>query len=601
MCGIVGYIGKREALPILIQSLYRLEYRGYDSSGVVFQGKNDLKIFRKKGKIKDLEFLLSGKSIRSKSGIGHTRWATHGKPSDINAHPHTDCNGDYAVVHNGIIENFQELKNYLKERGHKLKSETDTEILAHLLEEGGNENPLESLKYALKKIQGYYAFGIINKNFPNKLWFTRLGPPLIIGIGEEEFFIASDYNPILPYTKKIVILEEGDIVQIEGNNLKIFSREFIEVERSINFIDWDPVMAEKGGYKHFMLKEIYEQPIALRDTFSTCSIDEKGNLNLDEYNLPKGVKRVLIVACGTSLHAGLIGKFYFENLSNISTEVDYGSELRYRNPLLDKRVLILGISQSGETADTIASLKLGKERGCRIFSICNVKGSQIDRLSDKAFITNAGPEIGVASTKAFTTQLFALFLLALQWRKEKGFVIKEYLKELHKLPLSVEKVLKKDEEIQELAKLFFKKENFLYLGRGLNYPIALEGALKLKEISYIHAEGYPAGEMKHGPIALIDENMPVFVIATEDPLKKKMMANMEEVKARDGILIGLVNEGDEEAKKLCDYTIEVPKTHNFLQPIINVVPLQLLAYYIALKRGCDVDQPRNLAKSVTVE
>lgn len=600
MCGIVGYLGKREALPVLLQSLYKLEYRGYDSAGIVLHLKNDLKIYRKKGKIRDLELSISSKHRNSTSGIGHTRWATHGKPTDRNAHPHTDCKGNYAVVHNGIIENFHSLREYLLKNGHILSSDTDTELIAHLLEEEKG-SPLEALKRVLKKIQGYYALGIIHKDFPDRLWVARLGPPLILGVGEGEYFIASDYNPILPFTKKIIILEDGDFAEISLKGIRVFSREEKEVERKISFIDWDPMMAEKGGFKHFMLKEIYEQPEAIRDTILTSMVDSEAGISLEEFNLPKKINRILIVACGTSLHAGLVGKFYIENLSGFSVEVDYASELRYRNPILDKNTLILGISQSGETADTIASLKLGKEKGCPVYSICNVKGSQIDRLSDRTFLTKAGPEIGVASTKAFTTQLLSLFLLSLQWAKQRGKNIDVFLGELQRLPFLVEKILKKDEELQELARLFFKKEHFLYLGRGLNYPIALEGALKLKEISYIHAEGYPAGEMKHGPIALIDENMPVVAIATRDAHQRKMLANMEEVKARDGILIGIINEGDVEIKKLCNFSVEVPETDPFLQPIINIVPLQLLAYHIALKRGCDVDQPRNLAKSVTVE
>jgi len=600
MCGIVGYLGNKEALPILLQSLYKLEYRGYDSAGIVLHLKSDLKIFRKKGKIRDLEMSIVSKHFKAYSGIGHTRWATHGKPTDRNAHPHTDCKGNYAVVHNGIIENFHSLREYLIKNGHILSSETDTELIAHLLEEE-TTSPLEALKNVLKKIQGYYALAVIHKDFPENIWVARFGPPLILGVGENDFYIASDYNPILPFTKKVLILEDGDYAQIGKNSIKIFSKEGKGVERPVNIIDWDPVMAEKGGFKHFMLKEIFEQPEALRDTILTSLSDNKNVLNLSEFNLPKRIKKVLIVACGTSLHSGLVGKFYIENLAKIPVEVDYASELRYRNPILDKNTLILGISQSGETADTIASLKMGKENGSLVYSICNVKGSQIDRLSDKTFITKAGPEIGVASTKAFTTQLLSLFLLSLEWKKQKGEDISLFLEDLQKLPVFIEKILKKNDQIQELARLFFKKENFLYLGRGLNYPIALEGALKLKEISYIHAEGYPAGEMKHGPIALIDENMPVVAIATEDPVKGKMVANMEEVKSRDGILIGVINETDYEIKKLCDYTIEVPKINIYLQPIINVVPLQLLAYHIALKRGCDVDQPRNLAKSVTVE
>lgn len=600
MCGIVGYLGKKEALPILLQSLYKLEYRGYDSAGIVLHLKDNLKIYRKKGKIKDLEDSIPLKHKNAISGIGHTRWATHGKPTDRNAHPHTDCKGNYAVVHNGIIENFHFLRDNLLKKGHILSSETDTELIAHLLEDE-NGQPLEALKNVLKKIQGYYALGIIHKGFPDKLWVARFGPPLILGIGEGEFYIASDYNPILPFTKKVLILEDGDFAEISLKSLKIFSKEGKEVERKINLIDWDPVMAEKGGFKHFMLKEIYEQPEAIRDTILSSFQDTEKGIVLDEFNLPKKIKRILISACGTSLHSGLVGKFYIENLAGIPVEVDYASELRYRNPILGEDTLILGISQSGETADTIASLKLGKEKGSLIYSICNVKGSQIDRLSDRTFITKAGPEIGVASTKAFTTQLLSLFLLSLQWAKKRGKEIKEFLEELQKLPVFLERILKKEDEIQELARVFFKKEHFLYLGRGLNYPIALEGALKLKEISYIHAEGYPAGEMKHGPIALIDENMPVVSIATQDFHHKKMIANMEEVKARDGILIGLINEGDDETKKLCNYVIEVPKINQYLQPIINIIPLQLLAYHIALKRGCDVDQPRNLAKSVTVE
>jgi glucosamine--fructose-6-phosphate aminotransferase (isomerizing) len=600
MCGIVGYIGGKASLPLLIDGLYKLEYRGYDSSGVVLYTPGGLKVFRTPGKIRELEAMTRDERNSSGLGIGHTRWATHGKPSQKNAHPHLDCRGAFAVVHNGIIENHAVLRRELAGKGHVFTSETDTEVLAHLLEEQ-KAPPLEALLAARERISGYYAFAMIHKDHPEALWAARLGPPLLIGLGEGETSLASDYMPILPHTKRVVILEDYDVAEITKEGVRVFGRDGKPVERPVLNVQWDTLQAEKGGFRHYMLKEIHEQPQAVRDTFNGSLSFESSSISLEGFDLLGRARRILIPACGTSWHAGLIGKFYFENLAGIPTEVEYASELRYRHPILTPDTLLLGISQSGETADTIASLRLGLESGCRVASICNVQGSEIHRMSHATFLTKAGPEIGVASTKAFTTQLTALFLMALYARQAKGGPVAEHFDALQTLPHLLDQVLRKDAQIQELARLFFKKRDFLYLGRGVNYPIALEGALKLKEISYIHAEGYPAGEMKHGPIALIDETMPVVAVATPSEIQAKMLANMEEVRARDGILIGVVGEGDEAAAALCTHAVEVPVTHPLLQPLINILPLQLLAYHVAVRLGCDVDQPRNLAKSVTVE
>ena len=600
MCGIVGYIGTRECLPLLIDGLYKLEYRGYDSSGVVLYDPSGLKVFRTRGKIRELEAMTHGVHLPATLGIGHTRWATHGKPSQQNAHPHLDCNGGFAVVHNGIIENHADLRKEMIAKGHVITSETDTEILAHLLEEQ-HTDPLSALLASRERISGYYAFAILHKDHPEALWAARLGPPLLIGLGNGETYLASDYMPILPHTKRVVILEDYDVAEITREGVRVFGRDGNPVERPEMTVQWDTLQAEKGGFRHFMLKEIHEQPQAVRDTFNGALGFEASRITLEGFDLLARAKRILIAACGTSWHAGLIGKFYFENLAGIPTEVEYGSELRYRHPILTPDTIMLGISQSGETADTIASLRLGLDSGCPVAAICNVQGSQIHRMSHATFLTKAGPEIGVASTKAFTTQLMALFLMALYARQARGHSVGEFFDAVQTLPYLMERALRGEEQVAELARLYFKKRDFLYLARGVDYPIALEGALKLKEISYIHAEGYPAGEMKHGPIALIDETMPVVAVATPSEIQSKMMANIEEVKARDGILIGIIGERDEAAAALCDHAVRVPLTHPLLQPLINILPLQLLAYHVAVRLGCDVDQPRNLAKSVTVE
>ncbi len=600
MCGIVGYIGARPALPILLEGLYKLEYRGYDSSGVVLHTEWGLQVFRTPGKIRDLENLTRGASAPYPLGIGHTRWATHGKPSESNAHPHLDCKGLYAVVHNGIIENHMELRKELVGRGHTITSETDTELIAHLLEEQ-EKPPLEALLSIRGRLAGYYAFAVLRRDDPDTLWAARLGPPLLIGLGEGETYLASDYMAILAHTKKVILLEDQDVAEVKAGGVRVFDRDGREVQRPVQTLQWDALQAEKGGFRHFMLKEIHEQPQAIRNSYDGKICMEEPRMDLEGFDALRNIDRVLIAACGTSWHAGLVGKFYLEQLARVPVEVQYASELRYRRPILTPETLMLGISQSGETADTIASLRLGLEAGCPVASVCNVQGSQIHRMSTAAVLTQAGPEIGVASTKAFTTQLIALFLLALWWRQKRGEGIRPLYDALLALPHLMDRVLRTEAQVQELARLFFRKRDFLYLGRGVNYPIALEGALKLKEISYIHAEGYPAGEMKHGPIALIDETMPIVAVATPGDIHAKMMANMEEVKARDGILIGIVGEGDGQTASICDHAIEVPVTHPLLQPVVNIVPLQLLAYHIAVKLGCDVDQPRNLAKSVTVE
>jgi len=504
------------------------------------------------------------------------------------------------VVHNGIIENHMELRKEMSARGHTITSETDTELIAHLLEER-DKPPLEALLEIRGRMTGYYAFAVLRRDDPSTLWAARLGPPLLIGLGEGETFLASDFMAILAHTKRVVILEDHDVAEVKAGGVRIFDRNGAEIQRPVQTILWDTLQAEKGGFRHFMLKEIHEQPQAVRQSFDGKLCMDEPRVVLQDFDALEGVNRVLIAACGTSWHAGLVGKFYLEQLARVPTEVQYASELRYRQPILTPDTLMLGISQSGETADTIASLRLGLAAGCPVGSVCNVQGSEIHRMSKPTLLTQAGPEIGVASTKAFTTQLTALFLIALWWRQKRGEDIRPYFDALLALPHQMDRVLRTEAQVQELARLFFKKRDFLYLGRGVNYPIALEGALKLKEISYIHAEGYPAGEMKHGPIALIDETMPIVAIATPDEIHSKMMANMEEVKARDGILIGIVGEGDTQTASICDHVIEVPVTHPLLQPVLNIVPLQLLAYHIAVRLGCDVDQPRNLAKSVTVE
>ncbi len=614
MCGIVGYVGNKDVVPILIDGLKRLEYRGYDSAGIGVIEDGRLELRRCVGKIFNLENVLKEKPTRGNIALGHTRWATHGRPSEENAHPHTDCRDRLVVVHNGIIENYLTLKKKLIKEGHKFKSETDTEVLAHLVEKyfmksRGKKNLLPALQRALKEVEGSYALGVISVDDPERIVCARKDSPLVIGLGKREFFIASDVPAILAHTRKVIYLDDGETAQLTANGVEVYDKSGRRIEKRVFQISWDPIMAEKGGYKHFMLKEIHEQPRAIEDTFRGRMAPDKGEVYWEELGLSKedirNIEKVHIVACGTSYHAGLYGEFVFEELAKLSCEVDIGSEFRYRNPIINGKTLVLLISQSGETADTLAGLKEAKEKGGKTLAICNVLGSTATREADGVVYTRAGPEIGVASSKAFTAQLTALCLLAIYFGRVRGTLGKEEAKNilmhlLH-IPHQVEEVLENQEEIVACAQTYFKRMHFLFLGRHINYPIALEGALKLKEISYIHAEGYPAGEMKHGPIALIDENMPVLAIATNSKVYEKVLANIEEVKARDGIIIALANRNNKEIKKKVNHVLYLPETIEILSPIVNVVSLQLLAYHIAALRGCDVDQPRNLAKSVTVE
>jgi len=614
MCGIVGYVGNKDVVPILIDGLKRLEYRGYDSAGIGVIENGRLELRRCVGKICNLENVLKEKPCKGSIALGHTRWATHGRPSEENAHPHTDCQDRLVVVHNGIIENYLTLKKGLVKEGHKFKSETDTEVLAHLVEKylaksRGKKSILFALQRALKEVEGSYAVGVISVDDPEKIVCARKESPLVIGLGRKEYFIASDVPAILGYTRKVIYLDDGETAEVSTSGVEVYDKSGRKIKKKVFQISWDPVMAEKGGYKHFMLKEIHEQPRAIRDTFRGRMAPDKGEVYLEEIGLSKEeirkIEKVYIVACGTSYHSALYGEFLFEELVRLPCEVDIGSEFRYRNPIINGNTLVLLISQSGETADTLAGLKEAKEKGGKTLAICNVLGSTATREADGVIYTRAGPEIGVASSKAFTAQLTALCLLAIYFGRIRGTLGKEkarnILMHLLRIPHQVEEVLENQEEIIACAQSYFKKIDFLFLGRHINYPIALEGALKLKEISYIHAEGYPAGEMKHGPIALIDENMPVLAIATNSKVYEKVMANIEEVKARDGIVIALATKNNKEIKKKAEYVFYLSETMEILSPIVNVVSLQLLAYHIAALRGCDVDQPRNLAKSVTVE
>ncbi|MDR1195759.1 MAG: glutamine--fructose-6-phosphate transaminase (isomerizing) [Endomicrobium sp.] len=609
MCGIVGYIGEENAADIIYKGLERLEYRGYDSAGIALVSQSgEVEIRRSVGKLNRLGANLVKNPLVGKVGIGHTRWATHGKPSEENAHPHTDETKSIVIVHNGIIENYAELKNMLQKEGVTFKSETDTEAVVHLIKKYYKGNLLQAVQTALKEIKGSYALVIIDKNNPDRIVCARLDAPLIIGIGENENFIASDIPALLPYTRKMMFLENGDIAEITKDKISVLDKKNNPCEREIKTILWDAVQAEKGGYKHFMLKEIFEQPRTIEDTFKGRIYPEEGRVYIEEAKLEADflnkLSKVYIVACGTSYYAGLVGKILIENFARIPAEVDTASEFRYRDPICDNSLIIV-ISQSGETADTLAALRLAKEKGCPTLAVCNAVGSSLSREAHHVIYTHCGPEIGVASTKAFTGQLTALYVLALDWAAKKESMSKEmlkkYLKELWEIPLKVSEFLKKADSVQEIAKIFTNKRDFLYLGRNVNYPVALEGALKLKEISYIHAEGYPAGEMKHGPIALIDERMPVVAIAPKGKVYEKMLSNIEEAKARGGTVIAVVSEKDEIIKQKSDYQIFIPETDEYLSPIMAVIPLQLLAYYIAVILGCDVDQPRNLAKSVTVE
>jgi glucosamine--fructose-6-phosphate aminotransferase (isomerizing) len=609
MCGIVGYIGPRETARVLIDGLKRLEYRGYDSAGIAVFHRGKVEIRRKEGKLARLEELIGGETFDGRVGIGHTRWATHGRPSDKNAHPHKA--GKVAVVHNGIIENYLPLKEILKSKGHVFASETDTEIISHLIDEFIREgySSLEAVRIALDKIKGSYALGILIEGEEQSLIAARKESPLVIGLGKGEFFIASDIPPVLPYTREFIFMEDGEVALLSSQGVKFFDAKGGEVPKEPKQVNWNPLMAEKGGYKHFMLKEIFEQPRAAIDTIRGRFSEERGDAVLEDVHFDpkflKKMRRINLIACGTSYHAALVGKFLIEELCRIPVEADIGSEFRYRNPIIEEDHLLVAISQSGETADTLAALREAKRKGAMTLAICNVVESSLAREADHVIYTHAGPEIGVASTKAFTTQLVILFLLALRIGRELGHLSNEagktLIEALVRVPHLMEEFLKTSQQVEKIARKYLQARDFLYLGRGINYPIALEGALKLKEISYVHAEGYPAGEMKHGPIALIDRDMPVVVLATQNDVYEKVISNIEEVRAREGKIIALASPSDQEIVKKVDDVIFIPETLPSLTPILLTLPLQLLAYYMADFKGTDVDQPRNLAKSVTVE
>jgi len=618
MCGIVGYIGKQRAVPVILDGLKRLEYRGYDSAGIAVSNDQDgLVVRRAKGKLINLETVLLDCPIDGHYGVGHTRWATHGRPSEDNAHPHRDCTGDFVVVHNGIVENYLVLKRQLELEGHTFKTETDTEAVAHLVEKYFRGDLEEAVRAAIQDISGVYALAIVSRPDPCKIVVARCGPPVVIGLGREEYFVASDVPAILNHTRDMVFLADGDMAVLTGQGVRFTDLSGREISRAATRISWDPIMAEKGGHKHFMLKEIHDQPATVRDTTIGRVGPGTGRVFLDQMDISPeefaGLRSVRIIACGTSWHAGIAGKFMIEKLARIPVEVDYGSEFRYRDPIITPNTLTVVISQSGETADTLAAQRESKRKGSKTLAICNVVGSMITREAAGTIITHAGPEIGVASTKSFTGQLTALFLLAMHLGQANGQLDEDssrmLAEELLRIPGKLEAMLACDNIYQTLSHLLHRAHDFLFLGRGIHFPIALEGALKLKEISYIHAEGYPAGEMKHGPNALIDEVLPVVVLATQDRtsaesrlLYEKTLSNIQEVKARDGILVAVVTQGDELIRTAgVDHIIEIPPAPDLLAPILEVVPLQLLAYHISVRRGCDVDQPRNLAKSVTVE
>ncbi len=612
MCGIVGYVGHREAFPIIIKGLQRLEYRGYDSSGVaLLNGK--INVYKKQGKVADLLAFSEDKDTVSSLGIGHTRWATHGVPNDVNAHPHTSQSKTIALIHNGIIENYDSIKEELSKRGHTFESDTDTEVLTHLIEEVQKKERVslfEAVRLSLAEVIGAYAIAVIEESNTNEIIVAKKGSPLVIGVGENEFFLASDATPIIEYTKNVVYLEDGEIARLKiGEEMELKTIENVEKTPYIQELELNLEAIEKGGYEHFMLKEIFEQPKSIADSMrgrldsKTAEVKLGGLAEYEQKII--NADRIIIIACGTSWHAGLIGEYLFEDLARIPVEVEYASEFRYRNPIITEKDVVLAISQSGETADTLAAMKLAKDKGATVLGICNVVGSSIARLSDAGSYTHAGPEIGVASTKAFTAQVTVLTLMALMLGRKKGTIAESYYRELiseiETIPAKVESMIGMNDYIKELSAKFKDALNFLYLGRGYNFPVALEGALKLKEISYIHAEGYPAAEMKHGPIALIDENMPIVVIATKKGHYEKVVSNIQEVKARNGIVIAVVTKGDTAVKEIADYVIEIPEVAEPLVPILSNIPLQLLSYHIAVMRDCNVDQPRNLAKSVTVE
>ncbi len=612
MCGIVAYVGHRQACPVILKGLKRLEYRGYDSAGIALLNGNGLNIYKKKGRVIELEEHLKQTDITSTIGIGHTRWATHGEPNDQNAHPHFSSDRKLAIIHNGIIENYASLKQDLVNKGHKFLSETDSEVFIHFIEDIQRNNHCdleEAVRLALTKVVGAYAIVIMSVDEPNSLIAARKGSPLVIGLGKNEFFLASDATPIIEYTNEVVYINDHEIVVIKDNLLKIKNIQDVAMTPYIQTLDMELEAIEKGGYEHFMLKEIFEQPKSIKDCFRGRLNAAKGSLVLGgirEYaNKIVNADRIIIIACGTSWHAGLVAEYIFEEFCRIPVEVEYASEFRYRNPVINEGDVVIAISQSGETADTLAAIELAKSKGAIIFGVCNVVGSSIARASHEGAYTHAGPEIGVASTKAFTAQLTVLTMISLIVARKRGTITDtkyhEMLYALESIPEKVEEALKLNDQIKYIAELFKDKRNFLYLGRGYNFPVALEGALKLKEISYIHAEGYPAAEMKHGPIALIDEEMPVVFIATKDSSYEKVVSNIQEVRARKGVVIAVVTEGDKVIPAMAEFVIEVPATNEALMPMVSVIPLQLLSYHIAVMRGCNVDQPRNLAKSVTVE
>jgi glucosamine--fructose-6-phosphate aminotransferase (isomerizing) len=620
MCGIVGYVGNKQVVPLIIDGLRKLEYRGYDSAGIaVVDESHQLKIRRAEGKLRNLEEVLRQQPLDGTYGVGHTRWATHGRPTEENAHPHRDCTGRVVVVHNGIIENYLELKDDLRKKDHQFVTETDTEIVAHLIEEHLKQGSSfeQAVRNTVGELRGIFALSMLSADEPDTVISARFGPPVVIGVGDGEYFVASDIPAILEHTRDVFFLGDGEIAVMTRDSVRVTDFAGTQVEPQMQRITWDPIQAEKGGFKHFMLKEIYEQPRAVRETVEGRISLDTGRVFLDEMtNITeadfKRFTSIKIAACGTSWHAGLAGKYMIEELARLSVDVDYASEFRYRDPVLDEDTLLLVISQSGETADTIAALREVKERGGKVLSICNVQGSMITREADGTILTHAGPEIGVASTKAFTSQMIALYLLGLYLGQLRGTLSAEqsraHAQQLAELPVKMEHLLNEADGIEELSKEFFRVTDFLYLGRGINFPVSLEGALKLKEISYIHAEGYPAGEMKHGPNALIDERLPVMFINTREAGNRaselryeKTHSNIVEVKAREGIVISVLTEGDSMSSVVSDHVIEIPASSDLLTPILSIIPLQLLAYHIAVRRGCDVDQPRNLAKSVTVE
>ncbi|AGC76339.1 glucosamine--fructose-6-phosphate aminotransferase (isomerizing) [Nonlabens dokdonensis] len=615
MCGIVGYIGHRKAYPIVLNGLKRLEYRGYDSAGIAIYDGKELRFSKTKGKVADLESKIEADiSTEGTIAIGHTRWATHGVPNDVNSHPHFSNSGDLVIIHNGIIENYEPLKQELKNRGYSFQSDTDTEVLVNLIEDVQRKEGVKlgkAVQIALNQTIGAYAIAVFDRRKPNEIVVARLGSPLAIGVGEDEFFIASDASPFLEFTKNAIYLEDGEMAVVRTHKeMKVRKiHDDSLVDPYVQELQMNLEQIEKGGYDHFMLKEIYEQPDAIRDTFRGRMLVDQGLIKMagidDHIDKFLNAKRIIIVACGTSWHAGLVAEYVFEELARIPVEVEYASEFRYRNPVIDKEDVLIAISQSGETADTMAAIKLAKESGAFVFGVCNVVGSSISRETHAGAYTHAGPEIGVASTKAFTTQITVLTLIALQLAKKKGKIstsdFHTYLNELETIPEKVAEALTSNEHIEKVAEIYKDAKNCLYLGRGFNFPVALEGALKLKEISYIHAEGYPAAEMKHGPIALIDEQMPVVVIATKKGHYEKVVSNIQEIKSRSGKIIGIVTEGDVDVRNLADHVIEVPETIEFMTPLLTTIPLQLLSYHIAVKLGKNVDQPRNLAKSVTVE